>query len=208
MNSLHPSLGAARDANSLMTIPSVLSNADAPVDVSVCSSRCGPTTSLSHAAHVNITTDSPIDVRRCRIGRTPFEHERIGVSSQITLDAERIAPASSRGLGDRLESGLVEDADLMAINELHDALAFEPAAGPDHGLERQPQVVGDVRFAHRHRDVAANVCGILFPQQLQQHGEPAHGVATSHDDVVVLRLTQHVNRLACLLYTSDAADER
>jgi len=40
------------------------------------------------------------------------------------------------------------------------------------------------------------VCCILFPQQLQQHGEPAHRVATSHDDVVVLRLTQHVNGLA------------
>ena len=84
----------------------------------------------------------------------------------------------------------------MAADELHNSLPLEPAGGPDHGLERQPEIVGDVRFAHRQRDVAMTVRRILFPQQTQQHREPADGIAPSNDDVVVLRLTQHVNRLA------------
>src|SRR5262245_8360015 len=60
-NSLHASLGPARDANSLITIP-VSSCRDVPTNVSVDWSFWGATGSLSHAPHV-IATTSPRHAR-------------------------------------------------------------------------------------------------------------------------------------------------
>src|SRR6186997_1568220 len=84
----------------------------------------------------------------------------------------------------------------MAVDELDNSLPLEPPAGAAHSLERQSQVVRDIRAAHRQRDIAATAGVTLFLQQAQQHCEPTHGVAPPDDDGVVLRLPQHMDNLA------------
>ena len=48
--------------------------------------------------------------------------------------------------------------------------------------------------------IGTSACAVRGPvlrlQQAQQHCEPADGIASSDDDVVVLRLAQHVDCLA------------
>src|SRR5262245_47853487 len=85
---------------------------------------------------------------------------------------------------------------MVAIDELHEALSFEPAAGAHDSLQRQTQIVGDIRPGHRHRHRLAPRDARLPLYHAYQHRQPADRITACHDDVVVLRLTEYMQGLA------------
>src|SRR5688500_20293833 len=70
-----------------------------------------------------------------------------------------------------VEPAAIQDLSLVAA-ELDDALAFQPAAGPNDGFERQAEVIGEVGSCHRDRYLTVRP-PVLFLEQMQHHRQPA-----------------------------------